>query len=283
MFKKGIMSISFRPALAYNYTELADCMNRGFTGYFVPMQFGPELLARMVRLDGGDLDLSQVMVLDDQPIGIALVARRGWTSRLAAMGIAPEGRGQGIGRQAMEYLISEARKRNDRAFVLEVIEQNTSAVRLYQRVGFQTVRRLVGMTAQEPKASAPAILPEEVDIRTVAQMVTRYGLSDLPWQFSGETLAQFAPPARGYRLGQAYALISDPTQPRIDIRSVVVESEARRKGQASQLLAGLFQLFPGKTWGISAIMPEELAFPALEKAGFVRNELTQLQMHLALI
>lgn len=276
------MSISFRPALAYNFSELAGFMNRGFTGYFVPMQFTPELLARMVRLDGVDLDLSQVMILDEQPIGIALIARRGWSSRLAAMGIAPEGRGQGIGRQAMEHLIAEARKRNDRTFVLEVIEQNTSAVRLYQRVGFQTVRRLVGLTAQAAHAPASAQQPEEIDIRTVAQMVTRFGLSDLPWQFSGETLSQFAPPARGYRLGQAYALISDPSQERIDIRSVVVEPEARRTGQASQLLAGLFQLFPNKTWGISAIMPEELAFPALERAGFVRNELTQLQMSLDL-
>lgn len=276
------MSISFRPALSYSFSELAGFMNRGFTGYFVPMQFTPELLARMVRLDGADLDLSQVMILDEQPIGIALIARRGWSSRLAAMGIAPEGRGQGIGRQAMDHLIAEARKRNDRMFVLEVIEQNTSAVRLYQRVGFQTVRRLVGMTAQAPQAEAPAEQPEEIDVRTVAQMATRYGLSDLPWQLSGETLSQFAPPARGYRLGQAYALIGDPSQARIDLRCLVVAPEARRQNQASQLLAGLFQLFPGKTWGIPAIMPEELALPALERAGFAHNELSQLQMQLAL-
>jgi hypothetical protein len=47
-------------------------------------------------------------------------------------------------------------------------------------------------------AVAPQL--EEADLRVMAAVVTRDGLSDLPWQLSGETLAQPTPPCVVYRL-----------------------------------------------------------------------------------
>ena len=54
----------------------------------------------MVRKDGIDLAISRVLFTDDEPVGIALIARRGWTSRLAAMGIA-----QGKSRNGRRFLV----------------------------------------------------------------------------------------------------------------------------------------------------------------------------------
>lgn len=274
------MTLSMQSALDYTLPDLAALLDRAFTGYLVPMHFTAAGLASTLPSDSIQLHLSRVILRDDQPTGVALIARRGWTIRLAAMGIVPEGRGQRIGEWAMGQLLDEARGRGERSMVLEVIEQNTAAVRLYERVGFTKRRRLVGLTAHQP-VIAPAPAPEEVDIREVATAITRYGLPDLPWQFSGESLALFGPPARGYKLGPAYAFISDPAQERISLRSLVVPPEARRQGHATALLKGLFALFLEKTWAIPAIMPEELAFPALERLGFVRESLSQFQMERA--
>jgi hypothetical protein len=68
--------------------------------------------------------------------------------------------------------------------VLEVIEQNEPAVRLYQRSGFQTVavNRLhphgFGTQAKEHVA--------EIDLREISRLIAQHGLTDLPWQISSE-------------------------------------------------------------------------------------------------
>ncbi len=278
------MNLNTDVALEYSFPALANVLDRAFTGYVLPMHFTTQGVAAMVRSDGVDLVASRILLRDNQPVGVALIARRGWTSRLAAMGIAPEMRGQRAGQWFMQQLLDEARGRGERTMVLEVIEQNPRAVRLYEHVGFSQRRRLVGMVAERatPQTAQASEQLEEVDPRSVAENVTRYGLPDLPWQLSGETLALAGPPARGYRLGPAYAAISDPAQPRINLRSLVVAPEARRQGHATALLNSLMAHFPNKVWAIPAIMPEELALPMLERLGFVPDTISQFQMETAL-
>ena len=82
------MTFTSNPASDYSNVELVDILNRGFEAYFVPITFHVTAFLNMVRKDGIDLTSSRVLLKDDNPMGIALIARRGWTSRLAAMGIA---------------------------------------------------------------------------------------------------------------------------------------------------------------------------------------------------
>jgi GNAT superfamily N-acetyltransferase len=93
--------------------DLVRFLNQGFEGYFIPIQIQIVDFLDMLRKDGIDLTASRVLITDDQPCGIALIARRGWTSRLAAMGIAKERRGQGAGSWFMEHLIEQARQRGN--------------------------------------------------------------------------------------------------------------------------------------------------------------------------
>lgn len=279
-----IVNLNTDVVLEYSFPALANVLDRAFTGYVLPMHFTTQGVATMVRNDGVDLAASRILLRDNQPVGVALIARRGWTSRLAAMGIAPEMRGQRAGQWFMQQLLDESRGRGERTMVLEVIEQNPRAVRLYENVGFTRRRRLVGLVAERltPTAAPTGDQLEEFDPRSVAELVTRYGLADLPWQLSGETLALAGPPARGYRLGPAFAAISDPAQPRISLRSLVVLPEARRQSHATALLNSLIAQFPDKTWAIPAIMPEELALPVFERLGFMRDTISQFQMETSL-
>ncbi|MBI1730459.1 GNAT family N-acetyltransferase [Candidatus Acetothermia bacterium] len=274
-------SLDLKPAIELDLKELADLLTRSFEKYFLPILFTPSTFASIVRLDGIDLNTSRVFLRDEEPVGCALLAHRGWTTRLAAMGVVPEARGSGVGRRAMEQLIAESRERRDKIMVLEVIEQNIVALKLYKSYGFEMERSLTGFRIDKPQGIADKNL-EEVDIRQIARLLSNEAPENLPWQASAGTLAQMGRPNCGFRLGAAYAAISDPTKPQIAIRSLVVERGEQRKGHASRLLRALFTKFPEKTWAISIIWPEEIAPHFFESLGFRREELSQFQMKLVL-
>src|SRR6185369_17766404 len=100
----------------------------------------------------------------------------GWTSRVAAMGFAPEVRGQGLGRRFLAEAIEEARARRDRAMLLEVFEQNPPAVTLYTKLGFRTLRRLIGWKREPgPVDGGAGEVLAEIDPRDFGRLVTQEG------------------------------------------------------------------------------------------------------------
>jgi ribosomal protein S18 acetylase RimI-like enzyme len=275
-------------------SEIASLLNRGFANYFVAIDFTIERLLHMIAGDGIDASASRVVLREGEPAGIALIARRGWTSRLAGMAIVPAQRGRGVGRFLVRELMREARARNDHAIVLEVIEENRPAVRLYERCGFRTQRRLLSFAWCEPQRDATAgdapcevdaprqaNALREVDVREVATLLTAHGPSDLPWQISGVSLALVAPPNRAFRLGPAYAAVTDPEAAQITLRAIVVAPDARRNGHALRMLLALRAAHAGRAWRVAALCPEEIG-GLFARAGFERDGITQLQMWAAL-
>jgi GNAT superfamily N-acetyltransferase len=275
------MEFNTRSATDYPLPELIEILNRGFKDYFVPIQFNISQFTTMLRKDSIDLDSSRVLLIDGETSGIALIARRGWVSRLAAMGISQPMRGKGAGSWFMDKLIQESRQRGDHQMELEVIEQNENAVRLYKKCGFQIERRLVGFIYENPAENGSSSL-EEVDLREVGHIISLHGLPDLPWQLSGETIAHMNPPVRAYRKGQAYAVISNPDVEHVVICSLLVYPEARGNGLGLDMLKSLISLHNGKTWHVPAILPEELG-KVYESAGFMKEKLSQWQMRLSLM
>ncbi len=275
------MNLMLKSALDYNLGLLARMFNQSFVNYQLDIQINAFFLAQMVRQEAIDLAASQVVQQDETVIGIAFIGRRGWTSRLAAMGIRPAWRGQGFGRRVMDHLIDQARARGERAMVLEVIEQNGPGMRLYRSCGFREQQRLVGYTAQHPKGLADRQL-EVVDLSEVARQIITYGPPDLPWQISGESLAQAGPPNRGYRLGPAYAAISDPAQAPISLRGLVVPAKAQPQVWRLRLLQAMIAAHPTQPWRVPPLYPEALTQGLFESLGFEREPMTQRHMKLEL-
>jgi hypothetical protein len=203
------------------------------------------------------------------------------------MAIVPEARRAGIGRAAVLQLVADAKARKERAMVLEVIEQNSAAVELYRGCGFRAIRRLIGFSGPPPsKLEQPPPDLVEVDLREVAEAVIRYGLPDLPWQTSGETIAQLTPPNIGYRLnsegireqGCAWVALLNPGNPVVTFRGLIAESDAQGVGREAALLRAVMAKHPDKKeWRITETWPEELA-DVIIPAGLPRTELTQWQM-----
>ena len=280
------MNLEFPSMADYGLDRAAEVMARAFEDYFVRIPSTVPVLLNMARTDSVDLTLSCVVLRNGQAVGGALIARRGWTCRLAGMAIVPEARRTGAGRAAVLHLLAEAKARADRTMLLEVIEQNTAAVELYRACGFKEIRRLIGFAGPPPSDATQSSNLIEADLREVAAAVTRYGLPGLPWQLSGETVAQLAPPNVAYKLDAAWIALSDPVQPVVTIRALVAardksvgrDSVEPSGSREAALLRAVMAKHPGKEeWRFSALWPEELA-SVIAPAGLPRGPLTQLQM-----
>jgi ribosomal protein S18 acetylase RimI-like enzyme len=271
---------SFKSASEFSIPQIAELLTRGFEGYFVPINITAPVFMTMMRRDSVDLNETRILHKDDEPVGVALIARRGWTGRLAAMGIVSSARNGGAGTWAMEQLIQEARTRGDQQMLLEVITQNTAGVKLYEKVGFKKIRKLLGYKIENPQVESADEL-QEIDIKEAAKMVTYHGLKDLPWQLSGISVAHHTPPSRAFRFNDSYCVISNPEVEHVSLSSVLVHAQDGEAGSGVGLMRALFARFPNKVWHVSPIYPEEMS-GLFEGVGMQREEISQWQMSLKL-
>jgi ribosomal protein S18 acetylase RimI-like enzyme len=236
------------------------------------------------RPENVDPFASYVYFRETKPVAVILIARRGWRSRVAAMAVAPEARGRGVGKRIMQFALREARSRGDRSVLLEVIEHNTPAVNLYTNLGFSPLRRLIGYH-RRPCGSSPdaADTLSEFDPLDFARVVAREGEPGLPWMLAAETLSGMVSPVLAYHLDHhAYALIGDPEAEVISLTALVVPRADRRKGWGTRLIRSLCAAFSDRGWSIPAIVPEGLAPAFFERCGWELQDTSQLEMVLDL-
>jgi ribosomal protein S18 acetylase RimI-like enzyme len=264
--------------------EVTAAIVHCFQGYLVPMQLTPEKYEARSRAVNLDPFASRIYFSKGAAAAVVMIARRGRTSRLAAMAIAPDFRGRGLGKSVMRVALEEAALRKDRAMILEVFEQNPAAVSLYSGLGFQPTRKLLGYDSQPHSASKSGSDLErlqEVDPFIVARLMAKEGESDLPWQLMPETLAAATPPAQAFHLHEtAFAIVDDPKAEKIIIRGLLVRTEYRRQGWASRLLSALEARFANRSLTIPALVPENMAPGLFQKAGWQQQTPNQFEMRI---
>ncbi len=272
------MDVAFTTVEAFGLPATAELLTKAFADYYIRIAFTNGVLRQMEQVDSVDLAQSLVVWLEGEAVGVALVARRGAVSRLAGMALVPAARRRGVGHVLMERLLADARARGERRMVLEVIEQNTAAVHLYEDVGFMRRRRLVGFAGPAPDGLAPVPALAPADLREVGAAMTRLDAEmDWPWQIAGETISRLPPPACGYTLEGAWIVLLNPGAPVVSIRALAVDNSGHHGGSAVRLLHAVMARHPAQEWRISAVWPEELA-GWFTRAGLIRQELTQWQM-----
>ncbi len=273
------------PVAELTSREVADALTRAFEGYLPgPVDVDARAYERRFRAEDLDPFVSRVYRLNRSVAGILLVARRGWTSRIAGMGVAPTVRGRGLGRLIVTEALREARARGDRSVLLEVFERNTPAVRLYQKLGFRAQRRLIGYR-REPGKLSPGKTGTltEADPLGVARIVAREGERDLPWMLAAETISAITSPARAYHLDhRAYAVIENPETGPLVLATLIVRQAERRKGWGSRLLHALEAEFPDRPFFVPAIVPEGPVGTFLVELGWEPEPLSQSEMVLKL-
>lgn len=80
--------------------------------------------------------------LGDRTVGcVALIPMANGVYELSKMAVAPDARGQGIGRQMLQHAVAEARQMGAASLFLGSSIKLANAVRLYESVGFRHVPR----------------------------------------------------------------------------------------------------------------------------------------------
>lgn len=274
------MNLQHKILIDIPLSKTADVLTQGFAEYFVPININKRTLLDMIRRQGIDLSTSYMIFDEKDCVGVALIGRRGWSSRLAAMSILPAYRGKGIGSSILDKLIEDAKKRQDRSLSLEVIDQNEAGIKLYTRLGFTKTRNLFSYV-KEAEAAHQCLTLQETSLTALSNLVFQYGLKHLPWQIAAETLANSNAPLKAYTFDSAYIVLSEHEEKEVTVHSVLVLPEVRGQGKGRQLLELAMQQFQGRTWNIPALCPEEVG-GFFEKMGFEKQELAQLQMELKL-
>jgi ribosomal protein S18 acetylase RimI-like enzyme len=150
------------PSDRFSNAELAELFTRGYEGYFVPMHFDEASLRYMV--EAWDIDLSRSRVAPEA--GLASLAIRGDRGWIGGIAVVPEQRRSGIGRALMEAVLELAPP----TVLLEVIDENEPAIRLYESLGFEKTRVLEVWRVEAPEVPARSVEPSTI------------GQSGVPWQ-----------------------------------------------------------------------------------------------------
>jgi ribosomal protein S18 acetylase RimI-like enzyme len=267
-----------RPVPELTAAYAAAAMEHCFQGYIVPLHMTAQSWEQRFRREHLDPWASYVYERAGSPVAVLFICRRGWTSRVGGMAVAPEARRTGLGRRVMSDAIEQARARGDRTLLLEVIEQNTPAVKLYKSLGFRMTRRLVGYR-WEPEEVESGDALREIDPLELARVASREGEPDLPWMLAAETFPSMTSPTRAVALGDhAYALISPPGAETMALWSLMVPRAHRKQGWGTRMLRALAAAHPGKPWQAVAIIPEKLAPGFFARAGWERQGISQFEM-----
>lgn len=257
---------------------VAGAINAGFEGYVVPMHLTAEQYERRFRPEHLDALASTIWFAGERPAILSLICRRGRDSRMAAFGVASPFRSQGLARHAVVSAVDEARARGDRRMVLEVIDGNTHAIKLYESCGFVTMRKLAGYEWSPPPAAPSAMNIHEIDIATAALMMSNFSDQNLTWQLSPATHWGHLPPIQAFALGDTAVAFIDKTAETARLRGIAVDPLNRRKGHGRTLLLGLARSASAQRWAIPAIVPEELGRKFLTSLGWQPSALSQHEM-----
>lgn len=273
--------LTSRPVLECSAAEQAAAMNRSFEQYIVPLRFDLAGFQRRFRGENLDAEASRLWYCGQELAGVVYISRRGWTSRVAAMGLVVEARNRGLGKPMLQAAIDEARQRGDRSIMLEVFTNNPAAIRLYERLGFGITRTLSGF--QRPAAAAPPAKADELlatDPLTVARQVARHGDEALPWMLAPETLAATtAPYVQAWQLpgGAAYALVR-PEADKTLLLSLVVPAPLRRQAYGRRMLRALEARYAGKPLLMPCLLPPGAGQALLRAGGWEQTALELYEM-----
>ncbi|MCG8350116.1 MAG: GNAT family N-acetyltransferase [Chloroflexales bacterium] len=201
------INMRFAPAGTFDLDTLADLFTRSFAEYFYPVNLSAENLAQQMRVESIDLWHSLVMLVDEQPVGIALLARRGERVWCGGFGITLPWRGYGLAQPLAEAMIDQARQTGARTLTLEVLTRNKRAIRLYTRAGLHITRDLLIVEWRRPKDGLPSKPNVSLIATNADELLEHFGLLHpvaAAWQRELTTLI-----LRGGLLGAALRMNED--------------------------------------------------------------------------
>lgn len=182
------MNVELRPARLLSPAERVDIFNAAYEGYVIPFQLDEATLDVMTRVFDLDLDASKIAFHDGEPVGLGNLALRGADAWIGGVGVVTSARRNGIGEILMRALHQEAAARGVTRVWLEVIEQNEAAYRLYDKLGYETVRDVEVWSLPAGAEESPA---REVPTAQARARIHELRRTREPWQRADATLTHY--------------------------------------------------------------------------------------------
>lgn len=263
-------------ALECSITELCRILADSFNESLTPFALPPEMFASRFISEGLSLEDSFVWLVNDNPAAIAIVTRRMDKARLAAFGVLPEYRSQGLAKQMLTPLFTSLKEKKLSSVMLEVMRENTRAIALYHALGFQVRRHLCKYRGDpQSRLEIPSGDMESKSADDFLRTVWSAPDDDLPWL--ANPLQLLSIPCDILRDNEhAWCAVAEfMGQPQL--RCLFVEPVYRYQGRAKRMLQKINARWPGI--GTSAAIPETLA-PLFTAAGYQAEPLCQFEMEL---
>lgn len=284
------MANPIHPATDITLEQLAEVAASAFKDYAGGVQLHTaESIKEFTTSSYSSLPLSFVYVDPESntPLGFCFLADhpdRPGEKRVTGMGIAREGQGKGIGKKLLGAAIEAEKQRGTKLLELESIKSNEPAVRLYKGAGFKVVEELTGWRRDVPAESPfPADEKlEEITLEEVQKMIDQHCDDGLPWQMRFPSRAVATVKYTCYRLGHAYATVTNRVEGTYRLLTLVVDKDHRGKGEGLRLLKALIAKHAGNKVEAPVLVPHKLGEKVAKELGFEEMELRQYQMQLKL-
>jgi len=158
--------------------EVVHCLLEGFSGYFVPMPDSVEYWENRFKAARVDWRLSAGAFIDNQLIGFIIHGVDEFEGELTAFNtgtcVIKAHRGQQIVDQMYRFILADLRSSQVNVCLLEVIQENHVAVRVYERIGFEIIRsyhclkgdltkKLSGSSIKSLSESPASVIPPRHD------------------------------------------------------------------------------------------------------------------------
>lgn len=277
------MAVTFTPASDVELDVLVEAFNTGYAGYTVPVQLENDLMLRHITQNNIDLTASRLAWLDDDIVGVGLLARREARGWIGGMGIHSAYRRQGIGRQLMNALLDSARELRLEQVQLEVIEGNDAAFNLYQSLGFEITRRLLILQCVRLHEVDSDVTVQRIPAEHALDYYDAFHTVPNPWQRERESLRVLVASMDGWLAGDAdnpsaYAI------GRSTGRVINLADVGFRDGEESALrglIDYLHRQQPGASAQFANLGEDDPAWPVLSTLGY-EPSMSQFEMKLRL-
>ncbi|MFZ1403775.1 MAG: GNAT family N-acetyltransferase [Anaerolineae bacterium] len=136
-------------------TALTALLNAVYADYALPVQRSSQQVAIHHAVWDIEPALSVIAWMENEPVGVALLGRRGQAGWIGSMGVLPAWRRQGIGLHMLHQVQANARRAGLSHVDLEVLTRNTQAQALYEVAGFQVQRELLTWQRRVEQGALP--------------------------------------------------------------------------------------------------------------------------------
>ncbi len=125
-------------------SDITACMNAAFADYEIPIQWTEETLLQKMRIEDIDLSLSVGAFDNGTLAGVILIGADNNNSRVwdGGTGVIPACRGQKLTERMFAYILPQLKQRGAQLMLLEVLENNTGAYKIYEKLGCTPTRLL---------------------------------------------------------------------------------------------------------------------------------------------